>query len=1556
MKYFRFTLTLMVIFTTCFVVADELQPVNIAQTTATVLSAPLVFEKNIGQFDAEVQFLSRSTSGTTYYFTERGVTILLSKTTNQESVPGEEFSVSEKAITNSHSLKISFVGANVHPSITPEEQTVSKVNYFKGKDPAKWKTGVSNYQRIRYHNIYNGIDLVYYGNGKQLEYDFVVHPGADPNVIRVHYEGSEEALALLENGSVAIRTSLGLMHEKKPYVYQMKEKKSEVVASWKQINETDLQFSLGEYDKTQTLYIDPVIFSTFIGGNDFDVAGVARFDSSGNMYFAGSTHSGNFPATPGVIDETYGGGGGDWFLLKLSADGSTALFCTFIGGSGYDYGYDVQVDKNGDLYVTGLTQSSEFPTSSGAYDETYNGSDDVAVIKLSPDGEAILYSTFIGGSGSDKAFRLAIDELGSAYVTGYAQTGFPITPGVVQSTNNGGYDAFVAKLSPSGSQLEFSTYLGGSGDMDTGNRVLLDSDHNIYIGGYLNSPDFPTTSGAYQQSYQGGTFDAFVTKLNPTATEYIFSTYLGGNNEEYLYDITFDANRNVYITGSTKSSNFPTTPGCYDTTHNGTGTEDGFITKLNPSASNVIFSTFVGGSNNDEAIISVLDSNGDIVFSGVSTSIDFPTTDGAYDRTHNGNWDIVMGKLSADGSSLLYGTFIGGWSTDYGWWMNKDQKGDFIISGRTSSSNFPTTIGAFDQTYNGGADILVLKFRFGTSLLKGKVFNDQNANGVFDAQEYTLANFPVELQPGSVFTTTTNDGEYSFSVTPGSYQISQISDTNWSQTSPLNPSTYSLNPLGGDSILNLDFGNKVTRLKIDLAVDMVPIFPLPLTTPCCGQPMWYMIRYRNLGTVAPRGTKLHLHLISPQLVFQPPATTIPQLPPPVSRGRTLEFSLPSPLLPGKSGTIYVKAYVNCLPTETPSLRASAIIPMWDNNNSNNKVLLDNKATCSHDPNDKQVTPIGCGPTGLINRNDTLTYTIRFQNNGTGPARRVILRDTLDADLDLSTVKPLLASHAYVFEAIGNELVWTFYPIDLPDSASDELGSQGYVKFQVRPREDALNGTTIHNNAGIYFDLNEPVITNSTFNTITDDPLPRGNFRIVNEMIYIGDAVNFEYTGGTTDAQFLWNFGEGAIPETSYAPNPTGVIFSSVGPSVISLDVITENCVAPVSFQVIDVLDTTLQVKSFVVNERWNLVSLPLIPSNAHVDSVFPGRISAAISFEQVAGYQSDTLLRNGKGYWVKFTYPATFPVSGTEIHFDSVEISEGWNMIGSITDSVPFASLQTSPENILSSFLYGYERNYRSADILIPGKGYWIKANDSGKIYFSRMISSYRKNDILDAKNLLHSLNELVIRDADENEQHLYFGKSHDGLTKYFVLPPMPPSEEFDVRFTNGLSVAILADETENIFPIRLSGVAYPLKISWNIQQVSVRALIHSSEKSISLEGKSTMTIQESSNKLRLELQNKTANVVPDEFSLHQAFPNPFNPTTKIMFDVPYDASITLKVFDVLGREVAILTENQHYDAGIHEAIFDASNLASGLYLYRITAHGNNAVSFSDFKKMLLIR
>ncbi|MBI3194082.1 MAG: SBBP repeat-containing protein, partial [Ignavibacteriae bacterium] len=1146
-------------------------------------------------------------------------------------------------------------------------------------------------------------------------------------------------------------------------------------------------------------------------------------------------------------------------------------------------------------------------------------------------------------------------ETGSAYVTGYAQTGFPITPGVVQSTNNGGYDAFVAKLDPSGSQLVFSTYIGGNGGTDVGSRILLDSDHNIYLGGYGDSPNFPTTTGAYQETYQGGTYDAYITKLNPTASELLFSTYLGGNAIEYLYDITLDADRNVYVTGSTTSSNFPTTPGCYDDTHNGVGTEDGFVTKMNSTGTNLFFSTFIGGSHHDEAIISVVEPNGEIVFSGVSHSWDFPTTETAYDRTYNGGWDIILGKLSADGSLLLYSTFFGGSSTDYGWWMNKDKQGDYIISGRTSSSDFPTTEGAFDQTHNGGPDIVVLKFRFGTSLLKGKVFHDQNANGVFDAQEYTMANFPVKLNPGSVVTTTTNDGEYSFSVTPGTYEISQLADTNWAQTVPLNPSLYTLNLLEGDTVQNLNFGNRATRVKFDLAVDMVPIFPVPLTTPCCGQPMWYMIRYRNLGTVPSRGAKLQLLLASPQLVFQPPVISIPQLPPPIPRGRNLEFTLPSPLLPGKSGTIYVKTFVNCLVTETPTLRASILIQGWDNNFSNNHVMLDNKATCSHDPNDKQVSPVGCGPSGFINRSDTLTYTIRFQNNGTGPARRVILRDTLDADLELSTVEPLLASHAYVFEIIGNELTWTFYPIDLPDSASDELGSQGYVKFRVLPRADVSNGTSIENRAGIYFDLNEPVLTNFTLNTITDEPQPRGDFRIVNERIHVGVAVSFQYTGGTEGAQFVWNFGEGAIPETSHAQNPTGVMYSSVGPAVVSLDVITENCVAPVSYRVIDVLDTSTQVQNVVANERWNLLSLPLIPSNVHVDSVFPGRISDAISFEREAGYQTETFLRNGRGYWLKFSYPAAFPVSGTEVLFDSIEINAGWNLIGSLSDSIPYSSFQTSPENILSSFLYGYERTYRITDTLLPGKGYWIKANDTGTMYLSGLPGSFRKNEHPEPMNILRSYNELIFLDRNGNEQHLYFGKGDDMLARKFVMPPMPPSDAFDVRFKNGFSVANLDNERENTFPIQTTGVSYPLKISWNVHQQEVRARIHVSGKTILLQGKSATTLEDEG-ELSVEVLNTTSNVIPDEFALHQAFPNPFNPTTLISFDLPFDASITLKVYDVLGREVTVLKENQHHKAGVYEVQFDANYLASGLYLYRITAQNSNGIMFGDVKKMLLVR
>jgi uncharacterized repeat protein (TIGR01451 family) len=321
-----------------------------------------------------------------------------------------------------------------------------------------------------------------------------------------------------------------------------------------------------------------LIYATFLGGSSWDDSCGIAMDSSGNAYITGGTESSDFPTTPGAFDTTFNWGTSDAFMAKLNTAGSALIYATFLGGSSTDCGYGIAVDGGGNAYVTGYTFSSDFPTTPGAFDTTFNGGEhDAFVAKLNAAGSGLAYAIFLGGSsyGGDFGHDIAVEASGAAYVTGYTfSSDFPTTPGAFDTIHNGGRDAFVVKLNAAGSALIYATFLGGS-DWDEGYGIAVDWAGSAYMTGYTESSDFPTTPGAFDRTHNGGD-DAFVVKLNPAGSSY--ATFLGGSSSDGGYGIAIDASGAAYVTGSTNSYNFPTTPGAFDTTHNGSG--DAFVTKL----------------------------------------------------------------------------------------------------------------------------------------------------------------------------------------------------------------------------------------------------------------------------------------------------------------------------------------------------------------------------------------------------------------------------------------------------------------------------------------------------------------------------------------------------------------------------------------------------------------------------------------------------------------------------------------------------------------------------------------------------------------------------------------------------------------------------------------------------------------------------------------------------------------------------------------------------------------------------------------------------------------
>jgi len=683
---------------------EKSPPVRAASNRARSIEAfanlPLYFEPNQGQAEAQVKYLSRG-AGHLLFLTPSKAVLVLTKREHSESWKTERR-------TSGTVLHMAFRGANRQAQISGQEELSGKVNYFIGDDPGKWRTNIATYGRVLYRGLYPGIDLAYYGLHGQLEYDFVVSPGADPRRIVLTFKGAER-VDIDAHGDLVLLTDLGVIRQRKPVVYQeISGVRQEISADYVLKGAHQVAFKVGAYDATKPLIIDPVlVYSTFLGGSGSDLGYGIAVDSSGNAYVAGFTASTDFPTTPGAF-QTVLALGSDAFVTKLNPVGSAPLvYSTYLGGNGADYGFAIAVDSLRNAYVTGQTDSTNFPTTPGAFQTGFgSGLVDAFVTKLNPTGSALSYSTYLGGGSFDSGQGIAVDGSGNAYATGYTlSTDFPTTPGAFQTTSGGSYDAFVTKLSPTGSApLVYSTYLGGSG-IDVGSAIAVDTLGNAYVTGYAD-PNFPTTTSAFQTTYGGGSADAFVTKLNPAGSAPLaYSTYLGGNGQDIGQAIAVDGSGNAYVTGYTDSVSFPTTRGAFQTTFGG-GFYDSFVTKLSPTDSApLVYSTYLGGSGIDVGYGIAVDSSGNAYVGGYTNSTNFPTTTGAFQTTFGGGAsDAFVTKLNPGGSApLVYSTYLGGSGEDVGQAIAVDSFRNSYVTGYTASSNFPTTGGAFQTTFGGGS-------------------------------------------------------------------------------------------------------------------------------------------------------------------------------------------------------------------------------------------------------------------------------------------------------------------------------------------------------------------------------------------------------------------------------------------------------------------------------------------------------------------------------------------------------------------------------------------------------------------------------------------------------------------------------------------------------------------------------------------------------------------------------------------------------------------------------------------------------------------------------------
>jgi hypothetical protein len=655
---------------------------------------PLSFEANQGQTDGRVKFLSRGRGYTVFLTSSEAVFVF-----TRDEVPAKRAGSRLLVRDSMHPgqvtqtvVRMKLLGAVSNPHLTGRKELPGKVNYFIGNDPKKWRTNVPTYARVEYRDVYPGINLAYYGNQRQLEYDFVVAPGADPQLIRLGF-GGVDRLTVDARGNLVLHAAGGeiLMHA--PIVYQeidgiRKEISGRYILKGKEL----AGFQVAAYDQTRPLVIDPVLsYSTYLGGTGA-LANAVAVDGAGAVYLTGVTTT-DFPTTAGSA-QPMTGGIFDAFVTKLSADGSALVYSTYLGGSQVETGRGIAVDASGNAYVVGTTLSPDFPTANPLQPALGSAAGGNAfVAKLDPAGSALIYSTYLGGDGGSAAAAIAVDAGGNAYLTGDTSSNFPTTPGAAQAALAGAGDAFVAKLNPVGSALVYATYLGGT-DIDRAAAIAVDGGGNAYVTGQTLSMDFPTVNALQPACSSDPCSDAFVTKVNPTGSALVFATYLGGSAQDAGAGIAVDTGDNVYVTGSTFSVDFPTA-NAFQATRGSLDASDAFVTKLSFTGSGLVlvYSTYVGGTSYNQGAAIAVDVGGSAYITGLTNSTDFPTANAIQPAftppTELEGHEAFVAKLNPAGSALVYSTYLGGGGREDGNGIAVDSSGNAYVTGFTTSIDFP---------------------------------------------------------------------------------------------------------------------------------------------------------------------------------------------------------------------------------------------------------------------------------------------------------------------------------------------------------------------------------------------------------------------------------------------------------------------------------------------------------------------------------------------------------------------------------------------------------------------------------------------------------------------------------------------------------------------------------------------------------------------------------------------------------------------------------------------------------------------------------------------------
>jgi hypothetical protein len=679
-----------------------------ADAAAQYTALPLRFEPNVGQTDRRVQFLARA-SGYTLFLTANESVMLFARpvpavmpTSSEGPVDAikraADASVAKVAATAV--VRMRFVGANKQPRLTGVDPLPGISNYFIGNVPADWHRDIVSFAKVRYGDIYPGIDLVYYGRGRTVEYDFVLKPGADPSAIRLKFDGPKH-LAVNAAGELVLKLAGGELRQPAAVIYQQGPDGPVLVSGNYVVRGNEIGFAIADYDRSRPLIIDPaIVYSTYLGGSGFDQANAIHVGTTGDAYVVGVTASADFPIE-GVPTSAFGGGQ-DVFVTKMSLAGSTLTYSTYIGGIGNDIGNDIVVSGAGTAYITGSTDSINYPVVTPTIAAQVGGTD-AFLTKLTSGGNGIVYSTYWGSTGFEEGTGVTVDPADNAYICGNTSApDFP-TQTPFQAALAGGMDAFMTKFSVAGNSIVYSTYLGGAGD-DRATDMTVADDAAVFVVGSTTSANFPTTAASVQPALAGGR-DAFLTHFSLAGNALLYSTFLGGPGDDEAFGIVIDAPMNAYLTGRTNSQIFPTLNPAQE--FFGGGLYDAFVARINPPGTALVYSTYLGGSGDDQGHGIAIDGALNTFVTGGTTSADFPTRS-AYQSALMGPSDAFVTKLMPTGASMVYSTYLGGSAADEGRGIGIDLVGSAYVTGFTESPNFPI-LAPFQAGFGAVRDAFVTK-------------------------------------------------------------------------------------------------------------------------------------------------------------------------------------------------------------------------------------------------------------------------------------------------------------------------------------------------------------------------------------------------------------------------------------------------------------------------------------------------------------------------------------------------------------------------------------------------------------------------------------------------------------------------------------------------------------------------------------------------------------------------------------------------------------------------------------------------------------------------------